>query len=86
MKLLSPTLFPIKCSCNGDTPLNHLENNTWVCWSCSTKYEIEVPDGYEVCKTCLGGGQEPGRLMTSWFRCEKCKGTGLISWTEKVLG
>ena len=85
MKLSSPRLFPITCSsCNGRSHLNHLENDIWMCRNCSTKYEIGVPDGYEVCESCRGCGGEPGRLYRMGT-CDKCEGTGLISWTEKIL-
>ena len=39
-----------------------------------------LPDGFEVCEQCKGEGR-----LYRMGTCDECEGTGLISWTDKVL-
>lgn len=53
------------------------------CEHCDKKNPI-VPEGHQVCDECKGSGHS-NKSKGIHFNCKKCRGVGLISWTDNVL-
>lgn len=51
------------------------------CSNCNRGKTRTLPHGYYVCDKCCGDGHGEKDENN---RCSKCKGRGLISWTDKI--
>lgn len=44
-------------------------------------HDVELPEGEELCRTCLGSGGWSVTVEGEWFVCPTCRGAGTIPIT-----
>ena len=55
------------------------------CDNCKKHFEKSIQPGFYPCMYCFTTGVSILATNTTYtFRCEDCKGTGIISWTDNV--
>lgn len=51
------------------------------------KLKLELVEGESICNECNGVGYYKYHEEAQEYRwCEKCKGTGKLTWIEEILG
>lgn len=83
--------FGIKCDCGRVLSEGFMLNSDQMRCQCKTLFckkihHIKFPAGYYICKECKGIGYFSGK--NKWehdSNCDKCNGTGLLSWTDKIM-
>jgi len=51
------------------------------------KLKLELNNGETICNVCNGVGYSKYHERAKEYRwCDKCKGTGKLTWIEEILG